>query len=62
VINLRIDKKLLDKEYATNYLKEVEYLKNNKINPSFIKDKDGITTFKYTKTYELFDLLKEFYK
>lgn len=59
---MKIDKKLLDKEYATNYLKEFEYLKDNKINPSFIKDKNGVTTFKYTKTYKLFDLLKEFYK
>ena len=59
---MKIDKKLLDKEYATNYLKEVEYLKNNNVAPSFTKDKDGVTTFKYTKTYKLFNLLKDFYK
>lgn len=57
-----INKKLFDKEYSTNFLKEFRYLEENGIKPSFVKDIEGISTFKYTKTSKLFEILKEFYK
>lgn len=46
-----INKKAWDKEYATNFLQELRYLENN-----------GITTYKFEKTSELFGLLSIFYK
>ena len=55
-------KKRFDFEYATSYKAEVEYLKSNGVNYTFVKDIDGISTYKYKKTYELFDLLSSFYK
>jgi hypothetical protein len=33
----------------------------NGINPTFVKVIDGVTTYKYTKTSELFRLLAIFY-
>ena len=53
--------KKFDKEYFTQYTPEKEYLSNNGIYPSFVKIIDGITTYKYTKTSELFSLLAIFY-
>ena len=53
--------KKFDKEYFTQYTPEKEYLLNNGIYPSFVKIIDGITTYKYTKTSELFRLLAIFY-
>lgn len=52
-----------DKEYATSFPEEVEYLKNNKIRWTFVKTNEhGISVFKYAKTRELFSALLEFYK
>ena len=53
--------KKFDKEYFTQYTPEKEFLLQNGINPSFIKVIDGVTTYKYTKTSELFGLLAIFY-
>ena len=53
--------KKFDKEYFTQYTPEKEYLLKNGICPSFVKIIDGITTYKYTKTSELFRLLAIFY-
>ena len=53
--------KKFDKEYFTQYSPEKEYLLKNGIFPSFVKIIDGITTYKYTKTSELFRLLAIFY-
>ena len=50
-----------DKEYSTQYNKEREFLLKNGIKPSFVKIIDGATTYKYTKTPELFKLLVIFY-
>ena len=50
-----------DKEYSTQYTPEKEYLLSVGIKPSFVKVIDGITTYKYTKTSELFSALVFFY-
>ena len=53
--------KKFDKEYFTQYTPEMEYLKVNGIHPSFVKVINGVTTYKYTKTSELFNILAIFY-
>ena len=50
-----------DKEYSTQYTPEKEYLSKKGINPSFVKIINGVTTYKYTKTSELFQALTFFY-
>ena len=50
-----------DKEYSTQYVPEMKYLLSKGINYSFVKEIDGITTYKYTKTPELFLELVSFY-
>ena len=53
--------KKFDKEYSTQHTPEKEYLLQNGIKPSFIKKVNEVTTYKYTKTSELFRLLAIFY-
>lgn len=53
--------KKFDKEYSTQYTPEMEYLKKNGVNPSFVKIVDGVTTYKYTKSSMLFQALAIFY-
>lgn len=53
--------KKFDKEYATQYVPEMKYLLSKGIKYSFVKDINGITTYKYTKNAELFSALVEFY-
>ena len=55
-------KKRFDFEYATSYKAEVEYLKESGIRYAFVKDVEGISVYKYTKTAELFEALMEFYR
>lgn len=50
-----------DKEYATNYLQEVRFLEGNNIRPTFIREENGLKTFKFEKTPQLFKLLEIFY-
>lgn len=57
-----MDKKIWDKEYSTQYTPEMKYLQSKGINYSFVKEVNGVTTYKYTKTSELFKALMEFYK
>lgn len=45
--------KKFDKEYSTQYVPEMKYLQSKGINYSFVKDIQGVTTYKYTKTPEL---------
>lgn len=54
--------KQYDKEYSTQYLPEVEYLKKNGIRYTFVKVINGVSTYKYTKTPRLFRLLESFYE
>ena len=53
--------KKFDKEYSTQYTPEKEYLLKNGISPTFVKVINGVTTYKYTKTAQLFKLLSFFY-
>lgn len=53
--------KKFDSEYSTQYVKEMQYLLQNNIKYTFVKDIDGITTYKYKKTPELFRILEIFY-
>lgn len=53
--------KKFDMEYFTQYTPEKDYLLSNGIKPSFVKVINGVTTYKYTKTPELFKLLAIFY-
>lgn len=54
--------KKFDKEYSTQFVQEMKYLKLNGIDYSFVKEINGVTTYKYTKTSELFEALMCFYK
>ena len=54
--------KKFDKEYSTQFSPERDYLLKQGIKPSFIKVIDGTTTYKYTKTPDLFMALVSFYK
>ena len=55
------DMKIFDKEYSTQYTPENEYLYSKGIKPSFVKTINEVTTYKYTKTPELFLALVSFY-
>lgn len=50
-----------DLEYGTMFKREKDYLKEQGIYPSFVKDTNGIKTYKYTKTPQLFEALRIFY-
>lgn len=54
--------KKFDKEYSTQFTPEKDFLKNHGVHPSFVKNINGVTTYKYTKCNKLFQLLTEFYK
>ncbi len=53
--------KRFDKEYSTQHTPEMKYLLSKGIKYSFVKDIGGVTTYKYTKTPELFKALMYFY-
>ena len=57
-----MDRKIWDKEYSTQYTPEMKYLQSKGINYSFVKEINGVTTYKYTKTSELFKVLMNYYK
>ena len=50
-----------DKEYQTQYLAEVNFLTEKNIRYTFVKKINGLITYKYEKTKELFQALQEFY-
>lgn len=54
--------KKYDKEYSTQYSPEKDYLLKNGIKPTFVKVVEGVTTYKYIKTAELFKFLSLFYE
>ena len=56
-----INKKLFDSEYSTQWRDEVDFLKKNGINYTFVKRNNNIPTYKYKKTSELFLKLAYFY-
>ena len=53
--------KKFDKEYSTQFVPEMKFLQSKGIDYSFVKEIDGVTTCKYTKTPELFLALVSFY-
>lgn len=53
--------KQFDKEYSTQYTPERDYLLTIGIKPSFVKIINGVTTYKYTKSSDLFNALAIFY-
>lgn len=57
---IKMNKKF-DKEYSTQYLPEMDFLKEQGIKPVFVKTINNVETYKYTKTKELFLALVEFY-
>lgn len=56
------NKKLFDMEYSTQVKSEMEYLKSCGIKYTFVKRLNGIPTYKYKKTEQLFDALRLYYK
>jgi len=50
-----------DKEYSTQWNLERDYLEKLGIRYTFVKEINGISTYKYTKTSELFNALGIFY-
>jgi len=55
-----MDKKF-DKEYSTQFVDEMKFLQEHGINYTFVKTINGITTYKYEKTPQLFYWLRIFY-
>lgn len=53
--------KKFDKEYSTQYVEEMKFLLKNGVRYTFVKEINEITTYKYTKTKKLFELLSIFY-
>ena len=51
-----------DKEYSTQWVEEKNFLSEHGIKYSFVKTVNGISTYKYAKTLELFKTLSEFYE
>ena len=55
-------KKKIDREYGTQDRKEMFYLIDNGISFLFAKtDENDVTTWKFKKSKELFDLLSDYY-
>lgn len=50
-----------DKEYSTQFVEEMKFLLKYNIKYNFVKTINGITTYKYSKTSELFKVLAIFY-
>ena len=53
--------KKYDKEYSTQFSPEKDYLLSKGIKPSFTKVINNVTTYKYTKTSDLFKELAILY-
>ena len=54
--------KKFDKEYSTQFTPEMKFLLEQGIKYTFVKEINGVTTYKYEKTPELFKTLEIFYK
>ena len=53
--------KKFDKEYSTQWVEEMKWLEKHGFRYTFVKTIDGVTTYKYKKTAELFKTLAVFY-
>lgn len=60
----QLPNKAFDSEYATQFRKEMEYLKSRGIDYTFCKrvGEYRVPTYKYTKTPELFRTVADFYE
>lgn len=60
----QLPNKAFDSEYATQFRKEMEYLKSRGIDYTFCKrvGEYRVPTYKYTKTPELFRAVADFYE
>jgi aminoglycoside phosphotransferase len=60
----QLPNKAFDSEYATQFRKEMEYLKSRGIECTYVKrtGEYRIPTYKYTKTPELFRAVADFYE
>lgn len=56
-----INKKKFEKEYVTQWKVERDWLFKKGIKYDFVKEIDGISTFKYKRNSELFKALYELY-
>ena len=55
-------RKRFDREYATEWRKERDWLEERGIRPTFVKRvRDGVERYKYRKTADLFENLAVFY-
>jgi len=50
-----------DKEYSTQWNYERDYLESIGVKYTFVKEINGISTYKYKKNSELFKALSSFY-
>lgn len=58
-----LTKHAFDREYMTDWLREVRYLADKGIQHEYIRETNyGVSQYKYKKTPELFLALAEFYK
>lgn len=55
-------KRKYDREYATQYYREMEYLKTKGFYPSFVRTDRGVNTWKYKRSPELFRAVADFYE
>lgn len=54
--------KKFDKEYSTQWMREVEWLTEHGVKYTFVKvSSDNVTTYKYRKNAKLFKELFDFY-
>lgn len=56
-----MENKSWDKEYSTQFLKEVDFLADNGIRYVFVKTFNEVRTYKYAKNEKLFSTLARFY-
>lgn len=57
-------KKAYDKEYSTQFRREMEYLQERGFTPTYVRrgGEYHIPTYKYTKTAQLFHAVADFYE
>ena len=54
-------RKYFDKEYSTTFLREVEFLRENRVEPCYVKKVEDTIIYKFEKTKELFLALANYY-
>lgn len=54
-------RKDFEREYSVTFMREKKFLDMCGIKYTFVKNIDGVTTYKYKKNSRLFDCLSKFY-